>query len=54
MSRKISDYFGIDPKQLEKEGAFDPFVGIDTRLFLDPHLLIDIDIKEFKDSFVCS
>lgn len=31
--------FGVDPKELEARGIFDPILGVDTRLFIDPFLL---------------
>lgn len=35
----FSVYFGIDPSALERAGLIDPFVDVDTQLFIDPVLL---------------
>jgi hypothetical protein len=46
----ISEYFGIDENRLDALGVFDRFIGIDTRLFIDPFLLDILDIPEFTGS----
>ncbi len=35
----FSKYFGIDEIELEKDGLIDPFLNVDTQLFIDPVLL---------------
>lgn len=35
----FSTHFGIDPKKLSDAGLIDPFLDVDTRLFIDPILL---------------
>lgn len=35
----FSAYFGIDPKELDRAGLIDPFIDVDTELFIDPVLL---------------
>ena len=35
----FSKYFGIDPKELDRAGLIDPFLNVDTQLFIDPVLL---------------
>ncbi|MEM1133448.1 MAG: hypothetical protein AAGH53_10955 [Pseudomonadota bacterium] len=35
----FSKYFGVDPAALEESGLIDPFVDVDTQLFIDPVLL---------------
>lgn len=35
----FSKHFGIDEKELEKAGLIDPFLNVDTQLFIDPVLL---------------
>lgn len=50
MAIPISSYFGTDPKTLEHLGVFDAVIGIDTRLFLDPHLLKGAQVLEFRNS----
>ena len=51
MSVRLSDYFEIDEKKLDKEGVFNAFIDIDSRLFLDPHLLKDTKIPELSKSY---
>ncbi len=50
MILKLSDHFGVDSDKFENLGVFDAFVDIDTTLFVDPHLLKQTEIPEFKDS----
>lgn len=35
----FSKHFGIHEKALDKEGLIDPFLNVDTQLFIDPILL---------------
>lgn len=35
----FSAYFGIDPGVLADAGLIDPFLNVDTQLFIDPILL---------------
>ena len=51
MPQSLTSYLGIDQSELTDRGAFDPVLDLDTRLFLDPHLLKHCDIAEFKDSY---
>ena len=50
MAKLFSDYFGLKHEDFEKLGVFDPVIGYDTHLFLDPHLLKNTQIPEFLDS----
>lgn len=47
MSENISAAFGIDPVTLDAAGIFDRFLGIDSQLHVDPHLLSDSREPEF-------
>jgi hypothetical protein len=51
MIKKINDHLNVTESQLEQLGVFNAFVDIDTKLFVDPILLKNIDIPEFKDSY---
>ena len=51
MPKSLSSILGIDPTELTDRGAFDPVLDLDTRLFLDPHLLKHCDIPEFLTSY---
>lgn len=46
----LSAHLDIARKRLEKAGVFDSTLGIDTKLFVDPKLLIKSKIPEFKDA----
>jgi hypothetical protein len=47
----LSSHLGIDSTELTDRGAFDPVLDLDTRLFLDPHLLKHCEIAEFEKSY---
>jgi hypothetical protein len=51
MALSLSMHCGIHPSILEELGTFDPILDIDTRLFLDPHLLKHTDVPEFKGAY---
>ncbi len=46
----LSKYLGVNRKKLEKFGVFDSTLGVDTKLFVDPKLLVKSKIKEFSGS----
>ena len=46
----LGTHLGVTREQLEKVGVFDSTLGIDTKLFIDPKLLVDSTIPEFKKS----
>lgn len=52
MAKKItvlfSDYFVVDPKDIEKHGAFNISLVSDLPLFIDPFLLFNSDKAEYK------
>ncbi len=50
--KKISDYYGIDPKKLEKLDVFDAILGTDNPYFIDPVMLEGSIVKEFEASIV--
>lgn len=50
MPRKISTILNVESKDLNKKGAFNGFIDIDSRLHIDPSLLDICKINEFKDS----
>lgn len=51
MAKSLSDYLEIDSTELTDHGAFDPVLDLDTRLFLDPHLLKHCEVEEFASSY---
>ena len=46
----LSKHLGLTRTQLEEAGVFDSTLGIDTKLFIDPKLLLKSQIPEFKGS----
>ncbi|MFW1703619.1 hypothetical protein ACG9WR_15680 [Acinetobacter pittii] len=48
----FADEYKINLLEFEKTGAFDPILGIDTRLFIDPSLIRNTDIPEFKGTYI--
>ena len=47
MAKRFSSLFGVTTHQLEQAGAFDGFVGVDSLLYVDPHLIGSSDAPEF-------
>lgn len=45
------DEYKINSLKFEETGAFDPILGVDTRLFIDPSLIRDTKIPEFKNAY---
>ncbi|WP_312434959.1 hypothetical protein [Janthinobacterium sp.] len=50
MLQSFADYHKIPPDVYAATGAFDPILGIDTQLFIDPRLVLKTSIPEFEDS----
>jgi hypothetical protein len=48
--RRLSDVLGVSDKDIERKGVFNSFVGLDSKLHVDPSLLSIIKIKEFAKS----
>lgn len=49
LSTFFSDYFAIDPDELDKYGAFNVSIINDLPLFIDPFLLFNSDRQEYRD-----
>lgn len=49
-NEKISEYLEVNPDQLKKLDVLDAVIGIDSNLFVDPHLLNKTNVPEFKES----
>src|ERR1700693_1815989 len=47
---KLSQYFGVPAAELHKRGVLNAHIGIDNRLFVDPNLLKNVSIEEFKNA----
>lgn len=48
MTQRISNALRIPHEQLERVGVFDRFIGIDSRLHVDPHLLHQSEAPELR------
>jgi len=51
MAIAFSKIAGINSSELTDREAFDPILDLDTRLFIDPHLLKHTDIPELNKSY---
>jgi len=51
MPKSLSMLLGIDSSDLTDRDAFDPILDLDTRLFIDPHLLKHSEVEELKGSY---
>lgn len=47
----VSRAVGTTHKDLERAGAFDAFADVDSRLYVDPHLLADTAVPELRGSY---
>ncbi|MDO9318251.1 MAG: hypothetical protein Q7V56_08625 [Gammaproteobacteria bacterium] len=52
MPTSLSMLIDLPQSALNSRGAFDPILDLDTRLFIDPHLLKHEDIPEFRNSYI--
>jgi hypothetical protein len=51
MPVSISNHIGVDAKDFAKTDAFDAILDIDSKFFIDPHLLKDNKIPELASSY---
>lgn len=51
MLGSISKYIGVDSKIFAKTGAFDAILDVDSKLFIDPHLLKSTQAPELSESY---
>ena len=51
MPISISDYLKIAAKKFDDTGAFDAVLDVDSKLFIDPHLLKGIPVPELRGSY---
>lgn len=47
----FTDAYKVDKAKFEATEAFDPILGIDTRLFIDPSLIRNTKIPEFQNAY---
>ena len=43
-------HFGVDPAVLQRSGAMDPLLNVDTKLFIDPLLLHNSSAPEVRSN----
>ncbi len=51
MPISISEHIGVDAKTFDKTGAFDAILDVDSKLFIDPHLLQETAAPELSTSY---
>lgn len=52
MPKKISEIFGVSDYDLKKEGVFNGFTDLDSKFYVDPHLLENTKVPELRDSYL--
>ena len=50
MAKRLSQYFSVPAEELHKRGVFNGFLGIDSKLFIDPNLLKVAKAPEFAQA----
>lgn len=48
---RVSEYLNVSEKDLEELGVYNGYANIDSELYINPKLLIDCEIDEFKNSY---
>ncbi|MGJ7032304.1 hypothetical protein [Niabella hirudinis] len=51
MPQRLSTILKVSAEQLDIKGVFNAFVDVDSKLYVDPSLLKNARIKEFKNSY---
>jgi hypothetical protein len=51
MPKKINEIFGVTEEDLKKEGVFNGFIDIDSKFYVDPHLLEATKVPELENSY---
>lgn len=51
MPERISTILKVSEKELDEKGVFNSFIDIDSSLYIDPCLLENLNIEEFKNSY---
>ncbi|MDS3862400.1 hypothetical protein RIF25_16505 [Thermosynechococcaceae cyanobacterium BACA0444] len=52
MPKKINEIFGIAEEALRKEGVFNGFIDLDSKFYVDPHLLERTKVPELENSYL--
>lgn len=48
---RVNEYLNVSEKDLEELGVYNGYANIDSELYINPKLLIDCEIDEFKNSY---
>ncbi len=51
MPQTVSQFIGVTPEEFAKTGALDAVLDVDSKLFIDPHLLQSTKAKELKGAY---
>lgn len=51
MPNKIHEIFEVSEEALKKEGVFNGFIDIDSKFYIDPHLLESTKVPELENSY---
>ena len=49
--QRLSEYFGMPKSVFKRKGIFDAIIGVDSGFYLDPTLLKNTRIPEFKGAY---
>jgi hypothetical protein len=52
MPRRINEIFGVAEEDLTREGVFNGFIDIDSKFYVDPHLLGNTKVPELENSYL--
>lgn len=52
MPKRISEIFGVAEEDLKKEGVFNGFIDLDSKFYVDPHLLGSTKVPELENSYL--
>lgn len=51
MAISVCDFLGIEKEKFDSTGAFDAILDVDSKMFIDPHLLSACEVPEFQKSY---
>jgi hypothetical protein len=51
MVRRLSDVLKVSHQDLEAKGVFDSFLDIDSKLYIDPHLMANSNLPEMREAY---
>ncbi len=52
MPKRISEIFEVAEEDLKKEGVFNGFIDLDSKFYVDPHLLETTKVPELENSYL--